>query len=191
MYGYGFSKSLVQWILWLGQLSGAGEGELGIDYRTGQYTLGSNPGYRAALDLLLTLRDEGLILPESNTADGDTVQNLFAQSTFGMYLGGDWMVNSIEQAAPGFTDYAVTRVPLLGVTEPQSFFYLRPSDVVFGEFGISAKSKQPEAAWEWFKFLHSVQVGEVWVKSNNGRSIHPEANQPEYFRVRRCVRSIR
>jgi ABC-type glycerol-3-phosphate transport system substrate-binding protein len=179
-YGYAFAakSNVYHWATYMAQLSGAPGGESGIDYRTGEYTLGKNEAYKQVIDLVNTLRDEELILPDSGSIDDEALRVLFAQGKFGMYLNGSWIVNSFKQAAPDFKDYDVTHVPYFGTTEPKSFFYTGPGGQ---SFAISAKSKNPEAAWKWFQYLYSAPVGELWVKGGNGRSIFPEANKAEYF----------
>jgi multiple sugar transport system substrate-binding protein len=178
VYGYGFAakSNVYYWPMYMAQLSG---GEGGMDYRTGKYSLSTIPAYRAVIDLINTLRDEDHVLPDPGSIDDEAIRVLFAQSKFGMYLSGSWIVNSLEKAAPDFTEYTVTQMPLFGATEPTSYFYADPGGQTFG---ISAKSKNAEAAWEWFKYLHSVPAGEIWVKGGNGRFVHPEANKPEYFK---------
>lgn len=183
VYGYAFAakSNIYHWPTYMAQLSGAPGGEVGLDHRTGKYTMGTNPAYRAVIDLINTLRDDGHILPDSGSIDDEALRVLFAQNKFGMYLNGNWIVNSIKKAAPDFNDYAVTHVPLFGTAEPTSYFYKQLSPEALTTFGISAKSKNAEAAWEWFRFLHSPAVGELWVKGGNGRSVFTSANKPEYF----------
>lgn len=179
-YGYAFAakSNVYHWATYLAQLSGGVGGEVGMNLKTGKYEMATTPAYKQAINLINTLRDEELILPDSGSIDDEALRVLFAQNKFGMYLNGSWIVNSFAKAAPDFKDYAVTHVPLLGVSEPTSYFYTGPGGQTFG---ISATSKNAEAAWKWFQFLHSQQAGEIWVKGNNGRSIFPEANKPEYF----------
>lgn len=180
VYGYAFAarSNVYHWPMYMAQLSGAPGGEVGMDYRTGEYALSKNPAYRQVIDLVSTLRDEELILPDSGSIDDEALRVLFAQGKFGMYLNGSWIVNSIQAAVPGFKDYAVTHVPYFGTTQPKSYFYTQPGGVTFG---VSAKSKHPEAAWKWFQFLHSPEAGELWVKGGNGRSVFEAANKAEYF----------
>lgn len=180
VYGYGFAaqSNNYHWPLWMAQLSGAPGGQNGLDHRTGEYTLSKNPAYRQVIDVINTLRDEELILPESGSLDDESLRFLFSQNTFGLYLNGDWIVNSLKDVAPDFQDYTVTAVPLFGTTTPQSYFYAKPGGQ---SFAVSATSKQAEAAWEWFKFLHSAEAGILWVKGGNGLSVHPTSNNPEYI----------
>lgn len=179
-YGYGFAaqSNVYHWPIWMAQLSGAPGGENGLDYRTGEYTLGKNPVYRQVVDLIGTLRDEDLILPESGSIEDEALRVLFAQNKFGMYLNGNWIANSFKDIDPNFTEYTITHVPLFGTTTPKSFFYSRPGGQAFG---IAAKSPNAEAAWEWYRFMHSPEAGVIWVRGGNGLSVHAEANKPEYF----------
>jgi ABC-type glycerol-3-phosphate transport system substrate-binding protein len=180
-FGYGFSlKSdyLPSWQFYLAQLSGADPiYNGGLDLRTGKYTYGTNPAYKSSIDLLLKMRDEGLIIPDSASADDESMRVLFAQHKFGMLVSGNWVMTGWQKTNPEFKDFTLTHIPLFGTSEPKSYFYLKPGG---SQFAVNPKAKNLDAAWKWFKWLYSKEAGERWVKSGNGRSIFPDANKPEY-----------
>lgn len=179
VYGYGFggTTDTPGWTLWAAQLSGGDNSYGGLDYRTGKFSYGSNPAFKAAVDTLVALRDEGLILPDSASVDDEAIRVLFAQGRFGMLLGGSWMVGGWKKTNPDFTEYSVSQVPFFGTTEPKSYFYTSPGG---SNYAINPKSKNLAAAWTWFKWLYSKESAERLVKVGNGTSVFPEANKPEY-----------
>jgi ABC-type glycerol-3-phosphate transport system substrate-binding protein len=184
-YGFAFpgKNNVYHWFTYLAALSGVtsaeGGAEDGFDTKTGKYSMATNPVYRQAIDLVLKMRDSDYVLPDSATIDDEALRVLFAQNRFGMYLNGNWIVASFKKAAPDFKDYAVTHVPYLGgVKEAKSFFYTGPGGQLFG---INPKSKNINAAWEFFKWLHTPEATERWFKAGHGASIFPAANKPEYL----------
>ncbi len=182
VYGYGFAgKSDVwHWTTYLGSLSGnldaMSGAEGGFDSRTGKFVFSSNPIYKESVNLLLQMRDKGYILPDSTTIDDEAIRVLFVQGRFGMYLNGGWVVGSLKKIDPNFKDFVPVQVPLLATAEPKSYFYTSPGGFTYA---ISAKSKNPDAAWRWFKWLHTPEVGKRILQSGNGASVFPEANKPE------------
>lgn len=177
-HGFGFNSDAPQWAFWTAQLSGADNSLGGLDLKTGAYSYASNPAYKAALQHLLTMRDEGLILPDSASVDDETIRVLFAQHRFGMLYGGGWIVSGWQKTNPEFSEFAATHVPLYGAGEPKSYFYAGPGGQMYG---ISAGSKNPEASWELFKWLHAPEAHERLVKARLFSSVFPAANKPEYF----------
>jgi ABC-type glycerol-3-phosphate transport system substrate-binding protein len=178
---YGYGNALTSWtpnlVFHFGQLSGANAMGGGQDWRTGAFTYSTNPVFAQVLGALVTMRDEGLIIPDSASVDDEAMRALFAQHKFGMLIGGTWVINGWKQTHPNFSEYTLTTMPLVGVDTPQSYYYTGPG----GNFvQISTQTKYPEAAWEWFKWLHSKDAGERFVQSGNGMSVFPEANKPEY-----------
>jgi ABC-type glycerol-3-phosphate transport system substrate-binding protein len=182
VYGYGFAgKSDVwHWTTYLGSLSGnldaTGGAEGGFDTKTGKYVHATNPIFKNSINLLLQMRDKGYILPDSATIDDEAIRVPFVQGRFGMYLNGSWIVGSLRKIDPNFKDFAPVQVPLIGTSEPKSFFYTGPGG---SGYAIHAKSKNADAAWRWFRWLHTPEVGERMLKSGNGTSIFPQANKPD------------
>jgi ABC-type glycerol-3-phosphate transport system substrate-binding protein len=186
VYGYGFSGIAQDWPgrqLYFAQLNGgtpaaAWYANNGMDYKTGKFTYATNPAYKKIIETLLTMRDEQLILPDALSVDDEAIRVLFGQHKFAMLMGGTWVVNGWKQTNPDFTEYTLTNLPLVDATTPTSSWYADPGGKLYG---ISAKAKNLEAAWKWFRWLYSKEAQERWVKSGNGTSIFSELNKPEYF----------
>lgn len=179
VYGYGVSLNAwtVSMTYHLAQLSGGDADRGGLDYRSGTYRYSSIPAYQTALETLLTMRDEGLIIPDSASVDDEAMRVLFAQHAFGMMINGNWVINGWKETNPDFSEFMLAPMPLIGATAPSSYYYAQPGGK---QFGISTNARDSEAAWAWLQWLYSPEAGERWVQSGNGMSIFPQANKPEY-----------
>ena len=138
----------------------------GFDYRTGEFTFSTNECYKTVLNGLVSMADEGLINPASMnlSIDDEGARVLFAEGEFAQLVAGEWVVAGWEQTHPDFTSYTATHLPFPG-GEPQSYF----GATVGGQwFAINANTDVPEAAWEFFKYLHSSEAGAIWAKNGNG-----------------------
>ncbi|MEV0588800.1 substrate-binding domain-containing protein [Nonomuraea sp. NPDC050310] len=145
----------------------------GLDPRTGKFTLRTESPYLDFLALFLEWRDKGYIFPQSLSIDDEISRQHFARGKFGMIVGGVW--NQPGWTDLGFTDYTtVTMVPQDG--RRKSFFYRGAGSV---HLAVSATTKHPDEAWEWFKWWYGQQAGTRFVQElKGGVSIHPEANDP-------------
>jgi ABC-type glycerol-3-phosphate transport system substrate-binding protein len=179
VYGYangfatGWMNQMVEWQGALSYIVG------GTDPRTNRSTYGSDPHFAAMLELLADLAEEGLILPEAATIDDEGMRALFADGRVAFINGGMWNVNGWRETHPDFTAYTVLPPLLLG--DEQEYCYYTEPGQTGTPFFISARTRDPEAAWLWYKWLHSPAAGERWVQSGNGLSIFPEANRSEYL----------
>ena len=146
----------------------------GFDYRTGEYTFASNPCYKQVLSDLVTMRDEGLIDEGtlSLSYDDEGARALFAEGGFAHLFAGEWVIPGFSQTHPDFSEYTATHVPFPG-DAPESYF---GAGVGGYQFVINAETENPEAAWEFFKFLHSEEAGRIW--SENGQGLMLLTPQP-------------
>ena len=137
-----------------------------FDYRTGEFTFASNDCYKTVLNDLVMMADDELIHPAalSLSIDDEGARALFAEGAFAHLVAGEWVVAGWEQTHPDFSGYTATHLPFLG-GEPQSYF----EAPVGGQwFAVNADSDVPEAAWAFFKFLHSPEAGAIWARNGNG-----------------------
>ena len=137
-----------------------------FDYRTGEFTFSSNECYKTVLNGLVTMADESLIHPASLSLsiDDEGARALFAEDGFAHLVAGEWVIAGWEQTHPDFTSYTATHLPFPG-GEPESYF----GAVVGGQwFAVNADTNVPEAAWEFYKFLHSPEAGAIWARNGNG-----------------------
>ncbi|GAB4191033.1 MAG: hypothetical protein OHK0022_04380 [Roseiflexaceae bacterium] len=165
-------------VMWwfMGQLSGA---PFGADnFKTGRYDF-SSPVWRQILEGFVTMRDEGLILPESNSLDDEGIRALFAEGRSLYTTTGIWAIPGWKQTHPDFSSYTLMPPPLVGVNEPVSYFQSSPGQAGTAMY-ISAKTAKREAAWAWYKWLNSRQAMQRWVEQGLGLSLWSEDNDPKY-----------
>jgi multiple sugar transport system substrate-binding protein len=177
-YGWGNPLSsgwtpAMQW--YVGQLSGAPVG--GDNYKTGKYDF-SHPAYQKTLESFVTMKNEGLILPESSSLDDEAIRALFAEGRVAFFTGGVWVMPGWQQTHPDFKDYTIMPPPLIDTPEPITFFYTSPGQTGTATY-INAQTKQKEAAWQWFQWLHSREAMQRWIASGNGLSLWTEDNNPD------------
>jgi ABC-type glycerol-3-phosphate transport system substrate-binding protein len=140
-----------------------------FDFRTATYTFSSNPCYQQVLGDLASMAEEGLIHPAtlSLSVDDEGVRALFAEGEFAHLVAGDWVIAGWEQTHPDFKSYTATHLPF-PQEEPQGFF----GGPLGGTwFGVNADTEHPEAAWAFFRFLHSPEAGRIWAERGNGTLI--------------------
>lgn len=179
-FGYGnpFSSGWTPIFWWFNaQLSGGNlTSRNGFDFKTGRYDWDTNPVWTQLAESFVTMRDEGLILPESATIDDEGIRALFAEGRFAFLPSGTWSISGWEQTHPQFTDYTLIAPPRLGGGAPETYFYTTPPVGGAGNTFINARSANSEAAWTWFKWLHSREAMQRWVTAGQGLSLWAEDN---------------
>lgn len=184
-YSVGFSGTqtwAAGWWLWQCQYSTQlwNTGPLpGFDWTTGTFDTQNDECANAALEGLVTLRDENLVLPDTTALaiDDEGVRVKFAENEFAHLIAGDWVIAGWEQTNPDFESYRVIRLPLAGVEEPGGSFQYGPGGTWFA---ISSDTEHPEEAWEFFKYLHSEEAGDIWASMGNGLHIHTPKPYDQY-----------
>ncbi|MES2202133.1 MAG: extracellular solute-binding protein [candidate division FCPU426 bacterium] len=174
--GYSGKHDPLSWFFWMNQFSGFPQEAFGLNYKTGKYEFAKHESVKIIANTLLTMRKEGLVLPQAASVDDETARVLFAQGKYGMLVNGSWVINGWKQTNPEFKDYTVVPLPLVGVDKIKGYFYYGPGGA---SVGISPLSKHPKEAWLWFKWQQSKEASLRWVKSGNGPSIYKEFNTPE------------
>jgi ABC-type glycerol-3-phosphate transport system substrate-binding protein len=182
VYGYGnpFSSGWTPIFWWYNaQLSGGNlTSRNGFDFKTGRYDWDTNPVWQELAESFVTLRDENLILPESATIDDEGIRALFAEGRYAFLHSGVWSVSGWEQTHPEFSQYTLIPPPRLASSTAQSYFYTTPPVGGAGNTFINSRSENTEAAWEWFKWLHSRPAMQRWVAAGQGLSLWGEDNDP-------------
>jgi ABC-type glycerol-3-phosphate transport system substrate-binding protein len=178
-FGIGFGNSANGALAWLAELFCRGAGSPGgagtsatVDYRTGKWTYGSDRNYADFIGLLLDWKKRKFIYPTSMSASDEQARAFFAQGKFGMIVNGVWSQTAWSEAK--FTDYSLVTLPSPSGT-PQGYFYYAPGSSLLG---ISAKTKEPDAAFAWFDWLQGKDAGRRWVEAGLGLSVYPENNDP-------------
>ncbi len=170
----GYTLGFSQWATMMFQFFSARDAIVwGFDYRTGKHAYPSNKYYQKMWEFLGQMRDEKLILPESASLDVDSINSLFAEGKAAFTQTGLWQINNWRRTNPNFTDYTVIAAPLFG-EKPQYTIGVPPGDTGTPWY-MGKTTKHPDQAWEWYKYLHSVDYGKIVAERGN-LSIFPEAN---------------
>lgn len=131
----------------LGRLAGSSAGPDDIDYRTGEYAYTSE-GYLAAIDLLLALRDDGVVFPGSMSLNDPQARAQMPQGIAGMIFEGEFTLPIWVRDNPDF-DFGVSPIP----TQSASFTPMGYQNTATNHQWIYAESKYPEVAAEIFTYL--------------------------------------
>ena len=155
------------------------DGSVGaFDFRTGEYTYASNDCYKTVLNDLVTMVDEDLIYPDtlSLSIDDEGARAAFAEDRFAHLVGGEWVIGGWAETHPDFEGYTATHLPF-PQAEPQGYF----ESLIGGQwFAINPETDVAEAAWEFFKFLHSPEAGDIWAQGGNGLVLNTPQPYEQY-----------
>jgi ABC-type glycerol-3-phosphate transport system substrate-binding protein len=178
-FGLGFGNSANGALAWWIEMFCRGAGSPGgagssatVDYRTGKWTYGSDRNYADFISLLLDWKKREFIFPTSMSVSDEQARAFFAQGKFGMIVNGVWSQAAWTEAK--FTEYSLVTLPSPSET-PRAYFYYPPGSRLLG---ISAKTKEPDAAFAWLDWVHSKDAGRRWVEAGLGLSVYPENNDP-------------
>ncbi|MGI5170197.1 ABC transporter substrate-binding protein [Spirillospora sp. CA-253888] len=145
----------------------------GLDLRTGKFTRYTDRTYTDFLNLFLEWKNKGYIMPSSLSIDDEISRQQFARGKFGMIVGGVW--NQPGWIELGFTDFSTVAMVTPDGQQKSSYYHGAGSVML----AISADSKRPDEAWEWFKWWHGKDAATRFVQDLKGDiSVHPEANDP-------------
>jgi multiple sugar transport system substrate-binding protein len=86
---------------------------------------------------------EGLVPPSTSVKSSEQTQNLFANGTIGMLLGGDWQIPFLQQNMTKYK-WDVTYMPR---------DVAKASDLGGNCLGVSRDSKNPDVAIDFVKFI--------------------------------------
>lgn len=180
VHGIGFGNSAAAMIPWWAELFAACSGipasmppgfPGGMDPRTGKFTLRAERTFTDFLQLFLEWKNKGYIFPQALSVDDEIARQHFARGKFGMTVGGVWNQNGWSEL--GFTDYSLTSLITPDGQQKSSFYHGAASY----SLGISATTKYPDEAFEWFTWWTGKDAGSRYVQElKGGISIHPEAN---------------
>jgi ABC-type glycerol-3-phosphate transport system substrate-binding protein len=168
-YGVGFSGTqgwAAGWWMWMCQFSTQMYTFApfpGWNWMDGKYDISTDECANAALEGLLTLRDDDLLHPETvaMAIDDEAARVLFAENQFAHLIAGNWVIGGWASTNPDFKDFRIIALPVAGVAEPGGSFNSAPGA---RWFGISSDTEHPEESWEFFKFLHSPEFASIWIQ---------------------------
>jgi ABC-type glycerol-3-phosphate transport system substrate-binding protein len=136
-------------------------------YKTGGYRWGhptaNDPATVEALQFMFDLKKQG-IAPQPDLGGGNTLQGLFSADHIATTIGGGFWAGGLHQAGmkPGSFDV-------------QFFPKWKVQKMLFGTAGYAMlkKSKNPDAAWEFLKFITSPNSVSLLVGAKAGNVSTP------------------
>jgi ABC-type glycerol-3-phosphate transport system substrate-binding protein len=143
-----------------------------FDYKTGRYERDAQP-WITWMNHWIDMKEDGTLFPQSGAVDGEQARVLFGEGKFAMYYNGVWSPGSWATTNPDFkegTDYIVAMPPTMD-GKLKSFVHVGGADTAFA---ISSQSKNQEAAWKVYSFLHSKESARRWSGYGEGLRVFPE-----------------
>lgn len=169
----------------LGRLAGSSASQDDIDLRTGEYAFTSD-GYIAAIELLLTLRDDGSVFPGSLSLNDAQSRSQMPQGVAGMIMEGEYTLPIWIRDSPDY-QFGVAGLP---IPNSGTFTPVTYQNTATNHQWLFAESKYPEIAGELFSYIGSKagQLAFVSITGGSDPSIYSDVNQTATIdeRVRAC-----
>lgn len=169
----------------IGRLAGAVASQDDIDYRIGEYAFTSD-GYVAAIELLLTMRDDGSVFPGSLSLNDAQARAQMTTGVAGLIMEGEFTLPIWNRENPDFV-YGVSGLP---IANDGTHGFETYQNTATNHQWIFADSAYPEIAGEIFRYLGSPegQLAFVSITGGSDPSIFESANEGANIdeRVRRC-----
>lgn len=147
----------------------------GFNWKTGKYEFSTNPVWKNWFNHWFDMIEDGSIFPGSATFTDEQIRVLFAEGKFGMHISGPWVPPSLAKTNPNFTDYTIAPVPTYKGTN--CCYYAAPGNTNSRYLAINNNTKNAEAAWKFFAFLHSKSSAARWVSYGDTFRIWPESKE--------------
>lgn len=165
-------KRLGQVALGLAERAGLAGGEKNL--RTGEYQQ-SHPLLKAAIELLLAIKDDGSIVPGYLNLSQDLEISRHSQGRTGLLLQGSWCISKWKKDNPDF-DYSVAMPP---TGDDKVFHHASFAEGTAAPYIVYAESKQREVAGELLSYLGGVDGQAVMTVLSEGALVSelPEANE--------------
>ncbi|NJK43965.1 MAG: extracellular solute-binding protein [Pleurocapsa sp. SU_196_0] len=144
-----------------------------LDYSKGRYAY-DNLAFAQWFGHFIDMREDGSIFPQSVAVDDEQARVLFAEGKFGMYINGVWSPGSWKSTNPTFkegTDYIAIPVPN-ATGKRRSFMHTSGASAAYA---ISSQTKNAEAAWKVFSFLHGKESAVRYAGYGEGLRVYPES----------------
>ncbi len=166
------SKRLGQVALGLAERAGLAGGELNL--RTGEYQQ-THPLLKAAIELLLAIKDDGSIIPGYLSLSQDLEISRHSEGRTGLELQGSWCISKWKKDNPDF-NYSVAMPP---TGDDRVFHHASFAEGTAAPYIIYAKSQHRTIAGELFSYLGSVDGQAAMTVLSEGALVSemPEANQ--------------
>jgi ABC-type glycerol-3-phosphate transport system substrate-binding protein len=144
-----------------------------LDYSKGRFVY-DHPAFAQWFNHFIDMREDGSVYPQSVAVDDEQARVLFAEGKYGMYINGVWSPGSWKSTNPNFkegTDYIAIPVPN-ATGKRRSFMHTSGASAAYA---ISSQTKNAEAAWKVFSFLHSKESAVRYAGYGEGLRVYPES----------------
>jgi multiple sugar transport system substrate-binding protein len=161
VFGYGMTTTHNDFSYqeWMNYVVNSGAAILGPDGHSGAF---DTPQNAAAFDLLRALHHEDRSAPPPGSYDREALKGLFQAGRVGIYHSdaNEKIISGKAEGKPVKFAYEVHKLP----PGPAGQFVF----TVRGNIHIAAKSKSPDAAWEYVKYLSSAQRETAFIRAQGG-----------------------
>jgi multiple sugar transport system substrate-binding protein len=152
----------------IGSLS-SGMGHEGYNYKTGEFDFSM---YKDAAQAMYQIKQDGSMMPGSETLDIDPLRAQFAQGKIGMYVNHSSEPAVYEKQFPTKIRWAAALVPTVTGT-PGGVTWVNAGSYI----GISAKSPNKEAAFKFMQYLYGDDLRKTYQEQGYGISVLPYVNK--------------
>jgi len=121
------------------------------------------PGLLQALEIMVLLRDEGLVDPLITGIDYNASEAMFVNGQVGIFPMGSWAVSSIEASQPDDFRYSVFKKPVMFVDNPFALWSASGGQI----HAVTTASKNQEQALDFLKFVFSEECQEIISREGN------------------------
>jgi multiple sugar transport system substrate-binding protein len=108
---------------------------------------------KAAMELIVAIENDGGLFPGVHTLTDDDARNQFSIGMAGMIIGGSWNPGVFNDQFKSTEDWDTAELPF-----PDDGIKGKILQGVGDRYTVSAESQNKEAAWEFMKWLYSVEV---------------------------------
>lgn len=140
-------------------------GNEGFDLQKGQFDFGM---YKEVAEALRQMKEDGSMLPGSESLDIDPLRAQFAQGKIGMYFNHSAEPAVYKSQFPTEINWAASMPPTIDGT-------IHGADqVISGSYlALSKTSQNKEAAWKFIQWMYSSDVQVPYQEAGNGVSVIP------------------
>jgi multiple sugar transport system substrate-binding protein len=129
-----------------------GAGSYAWNWAEGAFTHNSD-GMKAAMELIVGIEMDGGLFPGVHTLTDDDARQQFSIGMAGMIIGGSWNPGVFNDQFQSTEDWDTAELPF-----PDDGIKGKILQGVGDRYTVAAESQNKEAAWEFMKWLYSVEI---------------------------------
>ncbi|OUS70426.1 ABC transporter substrate-binding protein [Paenibacillus sp. MY03] len=143
----------------------SGFGGFGFDFKTGQF---DHNGFKEIIGAFKQMKDDGSMLPGTESLDIDPLRAQFAEGKIGMYLSFSSEPGVYKNQFPTKIRWAGALPPTIDGTVKGVAGFLGGQWIV-----MSSQSKNKDAAWKFMEFMYSDEVLKGYAEGGFGIPMVP------------------